>query len=86
MYWFSGVMFTSGIETHDRDGIRLRVYEPAKTVADCFRFRNRLGIDVALEALRTGLGERKLTPAAVLRAARLCRVERVVRPYLEAML
>ena len=86
VYWFSGAMFTSGIETHDRDGIRLRVYEPAKTVADCFRFRNRLGIDLALEALRTGLAERKLTPAAVLRAARLCRVERVVRPYLEAML
>lgn len=85
VYWFSGVMFTTGIETHDRDGIRLRVYEPAKTVADCFRFRNRLGIDVALEALRTGLAGRKLTPAAVLRAARLCRVERVVRPYLEAM-
>jgi len=85
VYWFSGAMFTSGIETHGRDGVRLRVYEPAKTVADCFRFRNRLGIDVALEALRTGLATRKLTPASVLRAARLCRVERVVRPYLEAM-
>jgi predicted transcriptional regulator of viral defense system len=85
VYWFSGAMFMYGIETHDRDGIRLRVYEPAKTVADCFRFRNRIGIDVALEALRTGLAERKLTQAAVLRAARLCRVERVVRPYLEAL-
>jgi predicted transcriptional regulator of viral defense system len=83
--WFSGAMFTSGIETHERDGIRLRVYDPAKTVADCFRFRHRLGVDVALGALRTGLAERKLTPATVLRAARLCRVERVVRPYLEAM-
>jgi predicted transcriptional regulator of viral defense system len=85
VYWFSGTRFTSGIETHERDGIRLRVYEPAKTVADCFRFRNRLGIDVPLEALRTGLAKRKLTPAVVLRAARLCRVERIVRPYLEAM-
>ena len=85
VYWFSGAMFTSGIESHGRDGVRLRVYEPAKTVADCFRFRNRLGIDVALEALRTGLATRKLTPAAILRAARLCRVERIVRPYLEAM-
>jgi predicted transcriptional regulator of viral defense system len=85
VYWFSGVMFTAGIETHNRDGVRLRIYEPAKTVADCFRFRNRLGIEVALEALRTGLAERKLTPASVLQAARLCRVERVIRPYLEAM-
>ncbi len=86
VYRFSGAMFTSGIEAHDRDGLRLRVYDPAKTVVDCFRFRNRLGIDVALEALRTGLAARKLTPAAVLRAARLCRVEAIVRPYLEAML
>jgi predicted transcriptional regulator of viral defense system len=85
VYWFSGAMFTSGIEAHDRDGLRLRVYDPAKTVADCFRFRNRLGIDVALEALRTGLAARKLTPAAVLRTARLCRVEAIARPYLEAM-
>ncbi|MBM3310270.1 MAG: transcriptional regulator [Candidatus Aminicenantes bacterium] len=85
VYWLSGKMFASGIETHDRDGIRLRVYEPAKTVADCFRFRNRLGIEVAIEALRTGLAERKLTPAAVLRAATVCRVARIVRPYLEAM-
>ncbi len=85
VYWFSGAMFESGIETHERDGLRLRVYEPAKTVADCFRFRNRLGIEIALEALRAGLQQRKMTPAAVLRAARTCRVENVVRPYLEAL-
>ena len=85
VYWFSGAMFESGIETHDRDGLRLRIYQPAKTVADCFRFRSRLGIEIALEALRTGLEQRKLTPASVLRAARICRVENVVRPYLEAL-
>jgi predicted transcriptional regulator of viral defense system len=85
VYWFSGVMFTSGIETHEHDGVRLRVYGAAKTVADCFRFRNRLGSEVALEALRTGLAERRFTPADVLRAAKLCRVERIVRPYLEAL-
>jgi hypothetical protein len=78
-------MFTSSIETHQRDGIGLRVYGAAKTVADCFKFRNRLGIEVAVEALRTGIGERKITPAEVLRAARTCRVERIVRPYLEAL-
>ena len=85
VYRFSGAMFTSGIETHMRDDIRLRVYGAAKTIADCFRFRIRLGIEVAVEALRTGLEERKATPAELLRAARTCRVERIIRPYLEAL-
>ena len=85
VYWLSGMMFTSGIETHERDGVRLRVYGAAKTVADCFKFRNRLGIEVAVEALRTGLEQRRFTPAEVLRAARTCRVGRIVRPYLEAL-
>ncbi|MBI3607848.1 MAG: type IV toxin-antitoxin system AbiEi family antitoxin domain-containing protein [Nitrospirae bacterium] len=85
VYWLSGAMFTSGIETHQRDGVRLRVYGAAKTVADCFKFRNRLGIQVAVEALRTGIEERKFTPAELLRAARTCRVGRIVRPYLEAL-
>ena len=85
VYRFSGAMFTSGIETHERDGIRLRVYGAAKTVADCFKFRNRLGIEVAVAALRTGIEERKITPAEMLRAARTCRVDRIVRPYLEAL-
>lgn len=83
--WLSGAMFTSGIEVHERDGVRLRVYEAAKTVADCFRFRNRLGIDIAVEALRTGLEERRFTPADIMRAASTCRVDRIVRPYLEAL-
>jgi predicted transcriptional regulator of viral defense system len=83
--WLSGTMFMSGIEVHERDGVRLRVYEAAKTVADCFRFRNRLGIDVAVEALRTGLEERRFTPADIMRAASTCRVDRIVRPYLEAL-
>lgn len=82
---FSGAALTSGIETRQIEGVAVRVYMVAKTVADCFRFRNRLGIDVALEALRTGLAARKLTPAVVLRAAKQCRVERIVRPYLEAV-
>ena len=85
VYHMSGAMFTSGIETHERDGVTIRVYEAAKTVADCFKYRSRIGMDVALEALRTGLAERKFTPAQILRAARLCRVAAVVRPYLEAV-
>ena len=85
VYWFSGAMYTEGIETHERDGVRLKVYGAARTVADCFRLRNRLGIEVALEALRTGLDERKFTPAEILSVAKTCRVARVVRPYLEAL-
>lgn len=85
VYLMSGKMFTSEIETHERDGIAIRVYGAAKTVADCFKFRSRLGVEVALEALRTGLEERKFTPAEILRAAKLCRVDAIVRPYLEAM-
>lgn len=81
----SGEMFTAGIETHERDGIPLRVYSAAKTVADCFKFRSRLGIDVAVEALRSGLEDRAFTQAEVLRAAKTCRMHRIVRPYLEAM-
>ncbi len=85
IYWLSGAMFSSGIETHQRDGVGVRVYGPAKTVADCFKFRNRLGIQLAVEALRSGLEQRKFTLAELLRAAKTCRVERIVRPYLEAL-
>jgi hypothetical protein len=85
VYWFSGAVFTAGIEAHDCDGVQVRVYEPAKAVADSFKLRNRLGIDVAVEALRAGLEEQKFTPAELLRAAKSCRVDRIVRPYLEAL-
>jgi len=83
VYRFSRPMFEAGIETHERDGLRLRVYSPAKTIADCFKFRNRLGLDVALEALRSGLSEQKVKPAELMRFARICRVDKVMRPFLE---
>ncbi len=86
VYWFSGSFYTDGIETHVHDGISLKVYGAAKTVADCFRLRNRLGSEVALDALRTGLEERSFTPAEIMQAAQKCRVAAVVRPYLEALL
>lgn len=85
VYWFSGALYREGIETHERDGVTLKVYGAARTVTDCFRLRNRLGIGVAVEALRTGLEERKFTRAHLLRVATICRVARVVRPYLEAL-
>ena len=85
VYRLSRPVFEAGIEAHMRDGVRLRVYSPAKTIADCFKFRNRLGLDVALDALRSGLSERKVKPAEVMHFARICRVDKVMRPFLEAL-
>ncbi len=85
-YWFSGKAYSSGIETHEIDGVQVRVYNSAKTVADCFKYRKKIGQDVALEALRF-CRERKGTPVSELLAyARICRVLNIMSPYLEAML
>ena len=83
-YRFSGKRFTSGIERHDLDGVGLQVYSPEKTLADCFAFRNNLGMDVVLEAL--DLYRKRQCPdyAQILAYARICRVEKLMRPYLEA--
>lgn len=83
---FSGDALTQGIETHDVAGVKVRIYGAAKTVADCFKFRNKIGIDVAVEALRDCLKQRKASVDDLMRHARICRVEHVMSPYLEAML
>lgn len=85
VYWFSGKAFTEGIETRTVDGVQLRVYSPEKTLADMFKYRSKLGLDVALEALRTWHQKRTSNIETILHYARICRVERVMRPYLEAM-
>ena len=82
---FSKPFLTLGIEEHWIEGITVRVTNPAKTVGDCFRFRNRYGNDLAVEALRDYL-KRKLPLEQLHEAAQQCRVEKVMRPYLEAML
>jgi predicted transcriptional regulator of viral defense system len=79
----SGQMFSAGIEEHAADGVAIRVYCVAKTVVDCFRFRNRIGLDVAREALVDALEQRKATRDEIWRFARICRMSRVMRPYLE---
>lgn len=78
-------MFEPGIETRKIEGVPVRIYVPAKTVADCFRFRNRLGLDVAIEALRAGLAERLFTLGEIMHYAEICRVGKIVRPFLDAM-
>lgn len=85
IFRFSDPMFGAGVETHRVDGVPVRVYDAAKTVADCFRFRNRIGIDVAVEGLRLFNERKKASIRELLDYARLCRVERVMMPYIEAL-
>lgn len=80
----SGTAFEFGVEVHELEGVEVRVTAPAKTVADCFRFRSRVGLDVAIEALRAYLRQRAGTIDELDAAAKVCRVDRVMRPYLEA--
>jgi predicted transcriptional regulator of viral defense system len=82
---FSGPALSQGVETHDIEGVGVRITSVAKTLADCFKYRNKIGLDVALEALREAWRERKTTMDEIDRFARICRVERVMRPYLEAL-
>jgi predicted transcriptional regulator of viral defense system len=82
---FSGDALTAGVQEHTIEGVRVRIYEPAKTVADCFKYRNKIGLDVALEALREALRDRKCTVDELWRHAEICRVANVMRPYMEAM-
>lgn len=85
VFRFSDETISAGIEKHKMEGVMLRVFSPAKTVADCFKFRHKIGVDVAVEALKLCLTRGKAKPAQILHYARLCRVERVIRPYLEAL-
>jgi len=77
--------FSFGVEEHEVDRITVKVYSPAKTVADCFKFRRKIGLDIALEALRETWRSRKATMDELWGAAKVCRVANVMRPYLEAI-
>ena len=81
----SGRAFAYGIERHQIDGIPVRIYSAAKTVADCFKFRNKVGLDVAIEALREALRAKACSREEIWAAAKVCRVSAVIRPYMEAM-
>lgn len=86
VFWFTGQAFTEGIEVHKVDGIRLRIYSPEKTLADCFKYRNKLGLDTVLESLRLYRSRKRPKVDELMKFARVCRVEKVMRPYLEALL
>lgn len=82
---FSGSAFRYGVEIHRVDGVDIKVYCVAKTVADCFKYRNKIGVDVALEALRESRKSGSCTIDDLLFYAKVCRVSNVMRPYMEAM-
>lgn len=82
---FSKAALGFGVESHVIDGVTVRVTSPAKTVADCFKYRNKVGMDVAVEALKDYWRERKGKIDDVWQAAEVCRVKNVIRPYLEAI-
>jgi predicted transcriptional regulator of viral defense system len=82
---FSGAMLTYGVQTRPMLGVPVRITSPARTVVDCFRYRNKLGLDVALEALRDSVGSRKATIDEITRSAEVCHARTVMRTYLEAL-
>jgi predicted transcriptional regulator of viral defense system len=82
---FSAKALTYGVQSHRIEGVPVRVFTPAKTVADCFRYRNKIGLDVALEALRDCKRKRKATMDEIWKAAKVCRMANVMRPYLESI-
>ncbi len=85
VFRFSGKALTEGVEIHMVDGVEIRVYGVAKTVVDCFKFRNKIGLDVALEALRAAWHEKRVSMDELWQYAGICRVTNVMRPYLESL-
>ena len=86
VYRYNEHCYQSGIEEHLIDGIALNVYSPEKTLADCFKFRNKIGMDIVLEALKSYRESSIFKIKELLQYARICRVEKIMKPYLEALL
>lgn len=82
---FSGAALTEGMETYQIEGVPVQIFSPAKTVADCFKYRNKIGLDVALEALKECIRDRRTTMDDLWHFAKICRMTNVMRPYMEAM-
>lgn len=82
---FSGRALAQGVQRHTVEGVRVPVYSAAKTVADCFKYRHKIGVDVAIEALRDALRSKKATVDEIYKFAKVCRVARVMQPYLESV-
>ncbi len=85
-YKFSTTSFTAGIEEHLVDNVTIKIYSPEKTLADCFKYRNKIGMDVVLEALQYYKARKKMKVDILFKYAKICRVEKIMTPYLEAIL
>jgi len=85
-YRFAPLVWQAGIEDHDINGHKVRVYCLAKTIADCFKFRNKIGLEVAREALKGAISEKDIKPQEIMKYAKICRVDSVIKPILETML
>ncbi len=85
-YRFAQKTWESGIEKHETDGCKIKVYSLAKTIADCFKFRNKIGLNVAREALKTAITEKGVKPMEIMQYAKICRVNNIIKPILEAIL
>jgi predicted transcriptional regulator of viral defense system len=85
VFRFSGTAYSDAIEVHQIEGVQVRVYGPAKTVADCFKFRNKIGLDVAIEALRDAWSRRLVTADELWHSAKICRVFNIMRPYMDSL-
>ena len=85
-YRFTGEAYTEGVETHELDGVIVRIYSPEKTLADCFKFRNKVGLDTVVEAVRFYRERKRVKVDDLMRYAAICRVKKIIRPYLEALL
>lgn len=86
IFRFSGASFNSGVEKHIIDGVGVKIYSPEKTIVDCFKFRNKVGLDTAIEALKV-YWQKNSDPniQLLLKYAKICRVNNIMRPYLEAL-
>lgn len=85
VFHFSKKSYQAGIVEHELDGVKVKIYDREKTIADCFKFRQKIGIDVALEALKDYLNQRSPNISLLMRYAKINRVEKVMRPYLEVL-
>lgn len=83
LFWYSESNFSAGIEVHKIDGVDVRIYSVEKTLADCFKYRNKIGLDVAMEALRLYWQRKKPNISKLLKYAKICRCEKIIKPYIE---
>lgn len=85
-YHFEVQAWESGVEEHDIDGHKVKIYNLPKTIADCFKFRNKIGMNIARDALKIAIAERDIKPVEIMKYAKICRVNNIIKPILEALL